>query len=442
MHLPFASGALGALMVFAVACGGADASAKASSGNDPKKSPVPRDSASAQAPAGDGEVARGADTKARGDRGGDPAGRGGNAGNGGPGGGRGRGDGRGGARSASVVLGASDVYRVTRGPIEAGLPIAGDLRPIETVSVRSRIDGVLENVAVREGQSVRAGALLAQFESTEQESALRSAEADRSAAKSDFETQKWNYEQSQELFKVGAIAERELRSAQQAAEAAQARLAASEAKLRTATNVVRDTKVVAPFNGTIEKRKVQNGENTSRGAEMFTLVRSEVLELTASIPARSAGEIKPGLPVRFMADGRQFNGRVARVSPTIDPASRSITVYVQIPNAKGELKGNAFASGQIIARTVDGALVVPQSAIRTSTEGGRLYVYRIEGGQLSMAFVQLGIADDVRSVVEVTDGLRERDEIVLGTPGTLGRGMKVQVIGNEGRGGRNQKSAP
>jgi membrane fusion protein (multidrug efflux system) len=420
VHRPFVSGAIGAFVVLVASCSAPDATAKPQSAGDAKQAPEPKGGSAAQPPTRDGEVPRGADAKARGGRGG----RGG------------------GARSASIILGASDIYRVTRGPIEAGLPIAGDLRPIETVTVRSRIDGVLENVAVREGQSVRAGALLAQFESTEQESALRSAEADRLAAKGDFDTQKWNYEQSQELFKVGAIAERDLRSAQQTADAAQARLAATEAKWRSAANIVRDTKVIAPFNGTIEKRKVQNGENTARGAEMFTLVRSEVLELTATVPARRASEVKPGLPVRFMADARQFNGRVARVSPTIDPASRSITVYVQIPNSRGDLKGNAFATGQIIARTVEGALVVPQSAIRTSTDGGKPYVYRVEGGQLSVAPVQLGIVDEVRSVVEVTEGVKERDEIVVGTPGTMGPGMKVQVIGNEGRGGRGQKSAP
>jgi len=264
------------------------------------------------------------------------------------------------------------------------------------------------------------------------------------AALGDFETQKWNLEQSKELFRVGAIAERDLRAAQQAVEASQARLAAAEAKLRSATNVVRDTRVVAPFTGTIEKRRVQNGENTSRGAEMFTLVRSEVLELTATLPARRASEVKIGQPVRFSADNRQFTGTVARVSPTIDPASRSITVYVQIPNSRGELKGNTFATGQIVAKTIDGVLVVPQTAIRTNTDGSGSYVYRIEGGTLAVAPVRLGVLDDARAMVEVTEGLQERDDIVVGTPGTLGRGMKVQIIGSEGRGrgGRGPKSTP
>jgi RND family efflux transporter MFP subunit len=373
--------------------------------------------------------ARGGDAKA-------PASKDASPGAGSQAGGRDGAGGRAGGRqrTASVVLGAADVYRVKRGTLEVGLPISGDLRPIETVMVRSRIDGVLESVLVREGQSVKAGAVLARFESTEQESAMRSAEADRIAAKSDYETSKWNADQSQELFKVGAIAERDLRLAQQAADAAQARLVATEARLRAAGNVVRDTRVVAPFGGTIEKRKVQNGENTTRGAEMFTLVRTEVLELTAMVPARRANEVKTGQAVRFSADGRQFSGKVARISPTIDPASRSVTVYVQVPNGRGELKGNTFATGQIIAQSLSGALVIPQASIRAAADGGKPYVYRIEAGVLAVANVQLGITDDARAMVEVRDGLTEQDDIVVGTPGTLGRGMKVQIIGNEGRG--------
>lgn len=348
----------------------------------------------------------------------------------------GRGGGRSGAqgRTSSVVLGATDVYRVKRGTLEVGIPIAGDLRPIETGTVRSRIDGVLQSVAVREGQAVKAGALLAKFESIEQESSLRSAEADQAAAKSDYETSRWNADQSKELFKVGAISERDLRTAEQAAEAAQARLAATDARMKVAANVMRDTRVVAPFSGTVEKRKVQSGENTSRGAEMFTVVRSDVLELTATVPGRRASEVKAGQVVRFMADGRQFEGRVARLSPTIDPASRSLTVYVQLPNPKGDLRGNTVATGQIIARKLDGVVVIPQTAVRNSADGGKPFVWRIQAGELASATVDLGITDDSRGMVEVRDGLKESDDIVIGTPGTLGSGMKVQVIGNEGRG--------
>ena len=333
-------------------------------------------------------------------------------------------------RTASVVLGIADVALVTRGTIEAGIPIAGDLRPIETLSLKSRLEGNVEQVYVREGDRVALGALLARFEAIDFESALRSAEADVTSARTAAQTAQWNYDQSRDLFKVGAIAERDLRATEQAAAAAKAQQAAAESRLRSAQSTARDTRIVAPVAGTIQFRRVQGGEHVSRGAELFTLVRFDVLELTASLPARRANDVMPGQPVRFLADGKVFTGKVARVSPTIDPASRSITAYVQIPNPRGELKGNTFSSGQIIAQTLNNVLVVPQPAVRTGQDG-KQFVYRIVGGELEQAPVTVGVVDEARGLVEIRDGVQERDQVVVGNVGTLGRGMKAQIIGNE-----------
>lgn len=333
-------------------------------------------------------------------------------------------------RTSSVVLGTADVAKVVRGTIEAGIPIAGDLRPIETLSLKSRLEGNVEQVYVREGDRVAVGAPLARFEAIDFESALRSTEADATSAATAAQTAQWNYDQSKDLFKVGAIAERDLRATEQAAAAAKAQQAAAESRLRSAQSAARDTRIVAPVAGTIQFRRVQGGEHVLRGAELFTLVRFDVLELMASLPARSANDVVPGQPVRFLADGKAFTGKVARVSPTIDPASRSITAYVQIPNPRGELKGNTFASGQIIAQTLGNVLVVPQPAIRTGQDG-KQFVYRIVGSELEQAPVTVGAVDEARGLVEVKDGVQERDQVVVGNVGTLGRGMKVQIIGNE-----------
>jgi RND family efflux transporter MFP subunit len=200
--------------------------------------------------------------------------------------------------------------------------------------------------------------------------------------------------------------------------------------LRAAQSQVRDTRIVAPVNGTIQFRRVQGGEHINRGAELFTLVRSEILELTAALPARRANDVKPGQPVRFLADGKMFTGKVARVSPTIDQASRSITAYVQIPNQNGELKGNTFSSGQIIAQTLQNVLVVPQPAVRFGQDS-KPFVYRITAGELEQVPVTVGVIDEARSLVEIKDGVQVGDQVVVGNVGTLGRGMKAQIIGNE-----------
>ena len=166
-----------------------------------------------------------------------------------------------------------------------------------------------------------------------------------------------------------------------------------------------------------------------------------MLELAAAVPARQANGVRVGQTVHFTADGRSFDGKLARVSPTVDPSSRSVAVYVQIPNASGTLKGGTFASGRVVSRVVPNALVVPAAAIRQSADEGKPYVYRIAGKTIDIASVQLGVVDDRAGMAEVLDGLSEGDRVVVGNVGALGRGMQVIIAGEEAatkRGARTQ----
>lgn len=333
----------------------------------------------------------------------------------------------------SITLAATDVAVVQRRPLERGIAITGDLRPIERIEVRSRLEGDLVAVNVREGQRVSAGQVLARFESIEQESAYQSAEADRVAANTDLQTAQWNLEQSRELFREGAIPERDMRAAEQAAAAARARLAAAQTRLRSAGMALNDTRVTAPLAGVIEARHVAPGERVSRSAALFTLVRSDVLELAAAVPAVQANDVRVGQTIRFAAGNRTVIGRVARISPTVDPASRAVTVYVQIPNRDGSLRAGTFATGRLVLSSGE-AIAIPSGGIRHRASGGSPFVYRISGsGEIEQVDVRLGFNDESSGQVEVLEGLQVGDRIVVGNVGTLGRGMRVQIVGGETR---------
>lgn len=332
----------------------------------------------------------------------------------------------------SLVLGASDVHSVKVGSIEMAMAIQGDLRPVEEVPVRARIEGNLEAVNVREGDRVGRGQEMARFESSAEVGAERSAMADVESAKADSVNAQWNADQSGELFKAGAIPERDLRSAQQALVAANARVSAARSRLFAAARDVEDTKVLAPTSGIVSVRSIESGEHVSRGAQMFTVVRNDVLELEAAVPARFAGDVRPAMPVRFNAGGREMNGRVARVSPTINPANRSVTIYLQLPNPGGTLKGNTFATGRIVAKTIDGTVIVPTSAIRYGQQQNAPFVYRLANETVEHQLVQLGIVDEASGIVQVTNGLEVGDRVIVGNVGAIGRGVKVRIAGGRG----------
>lgn len=361
-----------------------------------------------------------------------PAGRGAAGASGGSGA-NGGAAGRAGGRGAAVLtLSATDISVVQPTTIEEVASISGDLHPIETVVLRSRIEGDLDVVAVREGDVVRTGQVLARFDAKEQESAARSAEADRIAAESDLENAKWNAEQSAKLFKAGAIAERDNKTAQQTVVTMQARLAAAESRVRATSSVVRDTRVIAPTTGVVSKRDVESGEHVARGATMFTIVRSDILELEAAVPARAAGAVRVGQSVRFVADGRDFGGRVARVSPTIDPTTRSLRVYVEVPNPSGAIRGGTFATGQVVSRTVSNVIAIPRDAIHYTPDGGGQFAYRVVNDAIEYAALKLGVTDERLGLVEIVEGLKAGDRIITGNVGNVGRGMRVSVVGGEG----------
>ena len=331
----------------------------------------------------------------------------------------------------SITLSTADVTTIAPGTIEDGTALTGDLRPSETIDVRARIDGDLTNVYAREGQQVAEGQLLARFESIEQESSQKSAEADRAAARADLANAQWTLEQDASLFKAGAIAERDYKNAQQGVASSSARLAATEARLRAVSNQARDTRVVAPASGIIDKRLVEGGVHVAKGAPLFSIVRNGSLELAAAVPARQAGSVRVGQVVHFVADARSFDGRVARVSPTVDPATRAVTVYIQIPNPGGTLRGGTSATGRVVSRLLTGVLTVPTSALRQGPEDGKPFVYRIDGKTINVAPVLLGAVDERQGVAQVTDGLQAGDRVIVGNVGTLGRGMQAIIAGGE-----------
>jgi RND family efflux transporter MFP subunit len=343
--------------------------------------------------------------------------------------------GGGGRPTPSITLASTDVATVAPTTIEDGVALTGDLNPIETIDVRARLEGDLTGVYVREGEQVGAGQLMARFEASEQESGRKSAEADRVAAESDLANAQWTLDQNAQLLKAGAIAQQVYKNSQQAVASARARVAAAEARLRATGNMERDTRVVAPAAGVVSKRSVESGEHVAKGASLFTIVRNFMLELAAAVPSRQSAALRAGQVVHFVADGRRFDGRVARVSPTIDPATRAVTVYVQVANPGGTLKGGTFATGRVVSRTLHNVLAVPTAALRQSPDDGHPFVYRVDGKTINVAPVQIGAVDERLGVAQVIDGLQAGERVIVGNVGILGRGMQVTIAGEE-KGGK------
>jgi RND family efflux transporter MFP subunit len=161
-----------------------------------------------------------------------------------------------------------------------------------------------------------------------------------------------------------------------------------------------------------------------QGALLVTVVDPSSMRLEGSVPAEQLSQVRVGAPVTFTVNGypgRTFGGKVIRVNPTADPATRQVRIVISIPNAEGRLVGGLFANGRLASESHSG-MVVPASAVDSRSNVPA--VFRIKGGKVERVPVTLGLRDDAAERIEIASGVSVGDTLLVGaaqgiTPGTI-----------------------
>lgn len=331
----------------------------------------------------------------------------------------------------AVVLQPTDVAVVQRTRITGGIVLTGTLNPERIVEVRTQVPGIIGRLAVDRGDPISTGQLIAVVEAEGIRSAAAGAQAQVSAAEANLALARQQLESSRTLHERGAISQFELQTAEAAYEAARGQLAAARAQASSASESARRANITSPISGEVSGRHVNQGEVVNPGDPLITVVNTSQLELAGQIPVQSAARVQRGQQVEFTVDaypGQVFEGIVARVEPTADPATRQVGVYLRLPNPNNRIVGGVFATGRVLSQVTDSVLAVPGSAIRT--EDGGTYVWVIEQERLTRRPVVTGVRDDQTGVVEIVSGLSAGDR-VLSVPGAMQEGTPVRFA-NEG----------
>jgi membrane fusion protein (multidrug efflux system) len=163
---------------------------------------------------------------------------------------------------------------------------------------------------------------------------------------------------------------------------------------------------------------------------VFTIVRSDPLKYTGTVPERAALDVKPGQVVRVEVDpvpGRPFEGRVTRVSPAVDVASRTVAIEAQVPNSQGSLKPGLFARGTVEVRTESGVAFVPEAAV--SYFVGITKVFVVVDGKARERTVRMGAKQD--GAVEILAGVKPGELVATSALARLYDGAPVKVTRRE-----------
>lgn len=336
------------------------------------------------------------------------------------------------AAERPVELARIEVTRMAPRRLTETVRLSGSVAPLEQSAVKSEVAARLVEVAVREGQAVRRGDLLARFDTVELTARLNEKLSNLDGARAQLVLAEKTRAKSLALRQKDIVAETNLDQAQSSFQFQQSQVAALAAQVELARKALRDAVVVSPIDGTVAQRSVNPGDYLAVNAAMFVVVDLSRVEVEATVPADDVARLKPGQSVALRVEGfgdRVFPGRLARINPMTRAGSRSIPVYVSVDNADGALRGGMFATGDALVAEEERAFAVPPAAIRKDEQGEFVLVVGGAGDRLERRAVTRRAVWARGDLVQV-DGLAEGDLVVTANLPGLTAGRTVKVAGS------------
>ena len=359
---------------------------------------------------------------------------------------------------------AVDAAKVEIRELQRSVDAVGTLDPNEEVTVSNQVEGTVEKLFVDLGDAVRAGQVIAQLDTRElelnvhqQEAALQQelarvglTDADASfdeastsqvrQAEATFADAKIRLDRTKKLAESGVIAQQQLdaqqaqydvadaalRSSRETVRNIRASIAARKASLALAQKKLADAKVTAPLAGFIKDRPASAGQFLKANSPVATIVQNSPLKLHAAVPENAVADVRAGRPVVFHVDAfpeRTFEGKITRISPSVDQQSRTLKLEALVNNSDGALKPGFFARVTIETGRKDKALIVPAESL--TTVSGIEKVFVIDSGKIAERIVRSGAR--AGNGIEILEGLKDGELVATSNLGTLQQGREVSV---------------
>ena len=330
--------------------------------------------------------------------------------------------------SAEVPTIAAETGTVARRDLVEPLLVRGAIAapPNEDVKLASQVPGRVVAMSVAEGDSVRAGQVVAEIETPPLEDQQRQARAALAQAKAALENARLNLARTERLFERGIAAGKEIEDARAQAAAAEAGLEQAEAALATADRQLGRAHVRSPISGQVVKRFVGVGEQVdgTPGQPLLEVANVDRVEVAAHVAADHLGRVRVGQSAAIVSDAwpdRTFDGEVIAIAPAVDPATNAALVRIRVKNPERRLKIGMFAQARIGLSEKKGVLVVPPSAVSKGDEGAAVYV--VSGEEAVRTPVKIGL--ETPEAVELLSGVKEGQRVL--TSGIHGLGERAKL---------------
>src|SRR5688572_7065366 len=339
-----------------------------------------------------------------------------------------------------------ELAKAARATIQSDITLVGNLIGQATVAVASRAAGRVESVSVRLGDRVTRGQRIAKIEDFElqeqvkqQEAALEVSLATIRQREADLKLAETNAERSRNLFARQLLPKQTLDDTEARYQAAVAQLDLARAQTNQSTARLdelrinlQNTVIVSPVNGFVARRAVDPGAFVGQNAPVVDVVDIGRVRLVANIVEKDLTSMQTGDETQVEVDafpGEMFMGRIARVAPVLDPATRTAPIEIEIPNPGFRLKPGMYARVTVTTDERKEALVVPANAV-IDTGGRRGVFLAADNNIVSFRPVTVGIEEDMQT--EILDGLSEGDRVVTTGAAGLRDGDRIVLPGSDG----------
>jgi RND family efflux transporter MFP subunit len=302
----------------------------------------------------------------------------------------------------------------------------GTTEPARDANLSAQMTGRITAISVKEGDKVKAGAMLAKLDSIEAALRVESTAAHAASSLANYELARAEYERMAPLAERGTVTAQQLQRLAGNRDALKAASDAAKVGQAEAARTVTNTAVKAPFAGIISKVSAEVGEIATMvpATVLMRLVDLSSVDVRVPVHERELAHIAVGNKARatFPSMGQSAEGMVTFISPEIDPKTRSAEVVTRIPNPDTAFRAGMFAEIHIVPKGSQESLVVPKSAVGGA--GEKRYVFVLKDDTVEQRPVKVSAIDSAS--VAVLEGLSASDEIVTSGIGRLSNGVKVK----------------
>jgi RND family efflux transporter MFP subunit len=316
--------------------------------------------------------------------------------------------------------------------------LPGNTQAFSDAPIYARTNGYLRRWYFDIGAHVRKGQLLAEIETPELDQQLQQARADLDTAQANLNIAKITASRWQDLVSTGSVSQQETDQAASNLSAVKATVESSSANVRRLEQLQSFEKIYAPFDGIITARNTDIGALIDAGAsaqprELFHMAAIRTLRVYVSVPEVYSRAARPGASATLSLDefpGQTFHGTLVRNANSIDIASRTLLVEVDVDNPTGQLLPGAYVFVHLKLPDETRSVTIPSNTLIFRKEGLQVGLVRNDKAEL----VLVKISRDYGNSVEIVSGLRPTDAVIVDPSDSLVTGMPVR-LSNKAAGG-------